>query len=312
MGSRRLFLFLLVLLFCSSFSLWGFYGHRLITGMAIYTLPSEMISFYKRNAELIIQGSVVPDQRRYVIPEEGARHYIDLDDYEHRDSIPKFWNGAIEKYGEDYLTARGIGPWHTYFTYIKLIKAFIEKDRNKIIRLSSDLAHYIADANVPLHTTRNYNGQLTNQHGIHGFWETRLPLLFSNDYDFLVGRAEYLDDPQAEIWEGVLLANNLVDSVLLIETRVTEYVGAERKFSWEESGKSMQLVYSLRYSNEYHNLMPRVEQQMQRSIKMIGDFWFTAWVEAGQPDISNMKTTVQVKDSVVLQKRITPRRQHEH
>jgi hypothetical protein len=37
------------------------------------------------------------------------------------------------------------------------------------------LGHYIGDAHVPLHTTSNYNGQKTNQHGIHGLWESRIP-----------------------------------------------------------------------------------------------------------------------------------------
>jgi hypothetical protein len=29
-----------------------------------------------------------------------------------------------------------------------------------------------------------------------------------------------------------------------------------------------------------------VERQMRSAIRMIGDLWFTAWVEAGQPDLS--------------------------
>lgn len=312
MRLRRLILFLLVTLFCSSFVTWGFFGHRLITSMAIHTLPGAMIGFYKENADLIIARSVVPDQRRYVIPEEGPRHYIDIDNYDHRDSLPKYWNDAVARYGEDFLTENGLGPWHTNYTYFRLIKAFEEKDRERIIRLSSDLAHYIADANVPLHTTSNYNGQLTNQYGIHGFWETRLPQLFSADYDFLVGQAEYLADPQAVIWTAVFAANDLVDSVLLVEKLSTDLVGEKQKFGFEERGKTMQKVYSKKYSAAYHKLLPYVEQQMQRSIKMIGDFWFTAWVEAGQPDLSVLPKTALAQDSTEVIPKIAPVRQHEH
>lgn len=311
MRLRSLILFLLVSLFCTSFGTWGFFGHRLITSMAIHTLPTQMIGFYKENAQIIIARSVVPDQRRYVIPEEGPRHYIDLDDYDHRDSIPKYWYQAVERYGEEFLEGHGLGPWYTHFTYYKLITAFKEKDHGKIIRLSSDLAHYIADANVPLHTTSNYNGQLTNQHGIHGFWETRLPQLFSDDYDFLVGRAEYLGDPQQTIWEGVFVANDLVDSVFLVEKRTTQIVGEEQKFGIEEHGRSLQRVYSKRYSSEYHKLLPYVEQQMQRSIKMIGDFWLTAWVEAGQPDLMEIPVKTIEYDSSEVKRKIIPSRQHE-
>lgn len=51
-------------------------------------------------------------------------------------------------------------------------------------KASADIGHYIADANVPLHTSENYNGQLTGQEGFHGFWETRLPELFIGSYSF--------------------------------------------------------------------------------------------------------------------------------
>ena len=41
-----------------------------------------------------------------------------------------------------------------------------------VLRTAADLGHYLADAHVPLHTTGNYNGQRTNQTGIHALWET--------------------------------------------------------------------------------------------------------------------------------------------
>ena len=63
----------------------------------------------------------------------------------------------------------------------QLTKAFSDKDsRSNSSRYSSDMGHYIGDAHVPLHTTENYNGKMTNQRGIHGFWESRLPELFSD------------------------------------------------------------------------------------------------------------------------------------
>ena len=37
------------------------------------------------------------------------------------------------------------------------------KRLEKILKYSAELGHYIGDAHVPLHTTENYNGQLTNR-----------------------------------------------------------------------------------------------------------------------------------------------------
>ena len=34
------------------------------------------------------------------------------------------------------------------------------------------MAHYIGDLSQPLHDTKNYDGQLTGQPGIHAFFET--------------------------------------------------------------------------------------------------------------------------------------------
>ena len=72
----------------------------------------------------------------------------------------------------------------------RLTKAFQDRDAKKIIQLSSEFGHYIGDAHVPLHTTENYNGQLTNQVGIHAFWESRIPELFADtEFDYFVGKA---------------------------------------------------------------------------------------------------------------------------
>jgi hypothetical protein len=312
----RYFLFTFAVLACFSFankSLWGFYGHKKITEMAIYTLPGEMMYFYKENAEVIIDKSVAPDKRRYVIEAEGPKHYIDLDDYDDIDSIPRYWFPAVEKYTKDSLVRHGTLPWSAYATYKQLVKAFSARDYASIITKSCDLAHYLADANVPLHTTSNYNGQKTGQKGIHGFWETRLPQLFSDDYDFLVGKAVYLDDPQQAIWHSILQANSLVDSLFIVERQITKQVGESRKFAYEDKGRRTVKVYSEKYSGAYHAAMPVVEQQMQRSIKLIGDLWFTAWIEAGQPELTTIsKNNTEEPDSLKFEEVIIPARLHQH
>ena len=60
---------------------WGFFGHRKINELAVYTLPPPMLGFYKKNLRYLIDTSVNPDRRRYAVRGEAARHYIDLDAY---------------------------------------------------------------------------------------------------------------------------------------------------------------------------------------------------------------------------------------
>ena len=269
---------------------WGFYGHKLINRMAVYTLPSDLIEFYKSNIQFISDHAVDPDKRRYAVNGEAIKHYIDLDawtgadakplsrDLYHaiifhsnfylindRDSILMFdtlaykenklifnqavlnkflllknevdlvffsrwmrniawreyesaqWNvstDSLKNYADfgdykiwidDNFTKHGILPYSLEQTYSRLVTAFENKNYIQILKLSSDIGHYIGDAHVPLHTTKNYNGQLTNQDGIHAFWESRIPeLLAEKEFDFLVGGASYIENKKDFFWSVIL------------------------------------------------------------------------------------------------------------
>lgn len=268
---------------------WGFFAHQRINRLAIFTLPQEMMPFYKTHLRYIMEHSVAPDQRRYAVKDEAPRHYIDLDNYGDSAAykLPPFWIDAVEKLSEDTLLKHGIVPWHIQLMKFQLTKAFQEKDSRRILRLSAEIGHYIGDANVPLHTTSNYNGQKTNQIGIHGFWESRLPELYSDDYDFFVGTAQYERFIAKRAWSAVQNANQCLDSVLIFEQNLNANFKVNKKYSIEERNGQNIKVYAKEYSKKYHQALDnQVERQMKRSVKMIGDFWFTAWVDAGQPDLT--------------------------
>ena len=128
---------------------------------------------------------------------EAEKHYIDIDHYIKNDEnpfdiMPRRWKDAVDKFSEDTIKAYGISPWNIQSMLYKLTNAFKEKDLIKILKFSAEIGHYISDAHVPLHATENYNGQFTNQKGIHGFWESRVPELFFDDYDLITGKAIYI------------------------------------------------------------------------------------------------------------------------
>ncbi len=270
---------------------WGFFAHQKINRIAVFSLPQEMIGFYKHHISFITEKAVNPDMRRYVIEDEAPRHYIDLDVY--GDSavfkLPRYWREAVKKYGEDSLKAYGIVPWHISAVKHWLTQAFLNQDADAILRLSADLGHYVGDANVPLHTTENYNGQLTGQYGIHGFWESRLPELFFEEYDLFVGKAAYEANPQFRAWEAVKGAHLALDSVLLFEKKLSEKFNESKKYSFEERGQRLVRVYSYDFSRSYHRkLNGMVERQLRKAIKMTADLWYTAWVDGGQPDLDRL------------------------
>lgn len=290
--TKTLLLILIGVLIAGFRPFWGFFAHEKINGLAVFTLPPEMIGFYKKNLLYIKEASVNPDKRRYAVADEAPRHYLDLDHYSDsaRLSMPKYWNEAVLAYGQDTLNAHGILPWHINSVYHQLKEAFMVRDPSRILRISAELGHYIADAHVPLHTTENYNGQLTGQEGIHGFWESRLPELFFDEYDFFVGRSEYIPDIQSAAWEVIISSHALVDAVLQEEKKLASRY-EEKKYAFETRGKQTVKVYSLEYATHYHKILDgMVEKQMRASVRMIGSCWFSAWVDAGQPDIKQLIT----------------------
>ncbi|MCH7403481.1 zinc dependent phospholipase C family protein [Belliella kenyensis] len=287
--------FLLILFFLlvgnMAVAAWGFFAHKKINRHAVFSLPPEMIGFFKSNIQFITENAVNPDRRRYAVFGEAEKHYLDADIY--GDSavytLPRYWQQAVEKFGEEELRKHGIGPWNAYNTKNQLTEAFKRKDKKAILRLAADLGHYIGDINVPLHTTKNYNGQLTNQYGIHAFWESRIPELLSEDYDLLVGQAEYISNTQLAAWDAIIFAHLALDSVLHFEKILSDKFPEDRKYSFEERAGINTRVYSKEFTKAYHDMLSgQVERQMKRSIKMIADFWYSAWIDAGQPVLNDL------------------------
>jgi len=283
---------------------WGFYGHRSINRLAVYTLPTELMGFYKANADYLSEHSVDPDKRRYSVEEEAPRHYLDADYYEQAvplDTIPHYWKDAVEKFSEDTLKAYGIGPWHLERMIWRLQNAFGKKDKEYILKQSAEIGHYAADLCVPLHSTMNYNGQLTNQKGIHGFWESRLPELYAGNYDFYVGKAVYVEHINSLIWEVFEESFAARDSVLRFEKELSIDFPEEKKYAFEEKGNGLVKVYSQEYSKAYdEKLAGMVERRMRRATYLVGCLWYTAWINAGSPDL-DMEMAPVLADTTLKQ-----------
>ena len=301
---KRLSAFLLLFLLSFSYpagqsklKAWGFYGHKRINRIAVFTLPPELFGFYKEHIEFLTEHAVDPDKRRYAMDGEAQCHYIDLDRYyvageDPFSTIPRKWDEAVEKYSEDTLQKHGIVPWHINVMKMRLQKAFEANNVDLILKYSADIGHYIGDAHVPLHTTANYNGQLTGQKGIHGLWESRLVEINADEYNYFVGKAKYIDRVLDCAWDAVKTSHLALDSVLRFEKELTEEFSANHKYSYEQRGNAVVSSYSYEFSQAYHSrLNGMVERRMRAAIVTVGSIWFTAWVDAGQPDLSRLQNT---------------------
>ena len=270
---------------------WGFNAHKQINNAAVFTLPPELFKFYKAHINEITDKAVNADMRRYTLADEACKHYLDADHYEKItpiDTIPHAWKDDLDKYGKDTLNAYGIVPWQIELIKYQLTKAFESKNLYLIIKLSADLGHYAADLHVPLHSTQNYNGQLTGQEGIHSLWESRIFDLFYKDYDFAVGRAFYIENTNETIWNRFSQSFAALDSVIVFEKLATEKY--PDKYVLQSLGRNTSKIYNETFCNYYNQLLNgMIERRARASAELVGSLWYTCWVDAGQPNLSNLK-----------------------
>ena len=302
---KKLICCLLLTLLVSRAFCWGFYAHQKINYFAVFLLPPEMMVLYKSNIAFLTEHATDPDKKRYAVASEGAHHYIDIDHYGLYpfERLPRKWSDAVKVFSEDTLRAHGIVPWWIQTMLQRLTEAFKQKNAVQILRFSTDIGHYIADAHVPLHTSSNHNGQLSGQEGIHAFWESRIPeLLAESNWDFFVGRATFIKNPSDFIWKRVLESAAAADTVLKNEKRLNDQFASDKKYAFEEKNGKLAKQYSSSYTIAYNtSLRGMVERRMRQSILAVASFWYTAWVNAGQPDLSKLShITLSAQDIAEL------------
>lgn len=258
--------------------------------MAVYGVPSPLSAFYKKNIDYVTKHAVDPDKKKFVDSAEGSHHYINLDHYGANpfSVLPKYWKDAVKKYTEDTLNKYGTLPWEIIYWENKLTDAFRQKNLNMVLRASATIGHYVADAHVPLHTVSNYNGQQTNQLGIHALWESAIPETFGDSYGHIDGGAIYLKDPSATIWNILKQTYSLAPAVLADEKAVSQHFTKGEKYLPTDDAHKIR--YTPAYIAAYNKaLNGMVEKQLRLSAIDVASFWYTAWVNAGQPDLTKLK-----------------------
>lgn len=271
---------------------WGFPVHRHINRSAVSALPEPLRGWMRMEVDWLSAHATDADKRKHAVEREAPRHYLDRDApaLSCLDTLgPAPWfASAVEACMEDTLWAYGVLPWQIQWSYGQLVSAFDEGDRDAILRVAADLGHYVADAHVPLHTTLNYNGQLTGQEGIHGVWETRLPELFGGGYRLVVPMAEYNPDVGAWAWRVLAESHALVEPLLEAELETTRKWNADT-FVREERGGAMLLQRNEAWCKAYHDMLDgTVEQRWKSAISGVASLWYSAWVDAGSPDLSRV------------------------
>jgi hypothetical protein len=270
--------FFTLLFFITGFSFpWGEEGHKLIASKAIDLLIQKIENIEQYN-DFISEHSIDPDLRKDIDKTEGVKHYIDIDFYE------EFFNGKmildknqlISLYGDSVVTKMGLLPWASFETFRNLTKAFKEMNRDKILIYASDLAHYVADAHQPMHTILNYDGQLTNQKGIHYRYESLMLEKYLDELGEETKGSEiiYVEEPLDYIF------NYISNSCSL-----SEVLFASDKMASKRTGSTN--------NDEYYRLLwfgtkYVTKIQFESAYNSLASLLYTAWVDAGEPPVNEI------------------------
>jgi len=267
---------LITLNFTSAFA-WGKKAHKLVNTKAIELLPDEM-NLMKSWKDNIGEHASDPDIRRDNDKTEWPKHFIDIDYY------PEFLDGKMIKdksqlfnlYGEETVVKMGLLPWATVETYNNLRKSFIEKNRDKVLIYASDLGHYVADGHQPFHTILNYDGQLTDQKGIHGRYESEMVNSYIDQIasSIKAQNVEYVSEPLNYIFDYLTASNSFAPVIFYAD-----------KIAYEQADSHG--------SDDYYRLMWfRTKyftiDQLSNASGVLASLIYSAWIDAGKPDLAEL------------------------
>ncbi|GAB3425495.1 zinc dependent phospholipase C family protein [Niabella aquatica] len=271
---------------------WGFLVHRTVAQLAIYQLPKPMRSFFYVNKDSLVYSAPRPDIRRTQDETEGSKHYIDMERFGENafKEVPHDFNEAVDKYSLDTLNKYGTLPYVVVEYMDRLTHAFRSQNADSIVFYAADLSHYIADAHVPLHTSINYDGQLTGQHGLHDLWETTVPEVEITNYTLSSRhKAKYIESVSGEIWKIIEHTFSLLPEMFAKEIEISKNFTDSTKYHWEVRWGKNRRFYTSEFAKQYSKaLKSSINDQLVASSNAVADFWYTAWVNAGKPDLSKL------------------------
>lgn len=249
---------------------WGPAGHRLVNGWAIETLPPEIRGFFEANRQLLIDRASDPDELMKTDRYERNRHYIYLDKYGLFPflALPHSYRAAVARYGKGRIGHDGTLPWQIGEYSLRLTNALKAEKWEEAKLDAAFLGHYVADAHDPLHTTQNFDGQLSEETGLELRFAGRVVERYTNFFVFHADEAGKIVDPTEYAFGAVLEAHIWVDHIILADRQSREGLPGYND------------DYLERF---YRQIGSTAMQELNSAAHDAGSYWYTAWLNAGRP-----------------------------
>lgn len=260
---------------------WGNVGHRIINTRTNLSVTPSMSFWGSWSDSLAAHGSDA-DYRKSSDPDEAPKHYIDIDNYPEFISngyITQNFDSLVLQHGYTFVMDQGILPWAILATFDSLEVAFQNNQFNKAMLLAADLGHYIGDMHMPLHITRNYNGQYTGQTGVHSRFESNMINTYSAQIVYSGDSLIYIENISEFIFNSLYHHYIYVDSVLRCDSLAKAFAGSTSS--------------SLYYSKLWELSKGFTTELFKSASHKLTCLIYTAWLNAGSP--------VSVEDENTLQ-----------
>ncbi len=271
----------LVLLHAGWAGAWGRDGHDTIARSGCLALPDDMRAFFMTSRTWLGYHAQDPDLWRRKDPAERNRHYMDIDKLT-AEEVARLDGSLAESYrrlGRKRLDDVGVVPWRVA-EFTELMTDAMRRGRwAEVRRTAAALSHYIADSCVPFHATKNYDGKLTGNNGIHGRFDIEMV------NRFLVG--PYLGVRPARRVENVfdLALQTIGDSNGLMAACLKADNAAR---------KAAPLDTEEYYFALFRGCGEIARRRMALAAQTSADLWYTAWLAAGKPDLPPKQAVVVI------------------
>ena len=262
---------------------WGFEAHKLIADRMIALLPAALKPLFEKRRAFVVERAVDPDLWRNAgFESEPPNHFLDMDHQAFGpypfEGLPRDQDAAIQKFGRSFMNEQGQLPWRTAEFYGELQRELASLKRpnpptyalDNIVYYAAILTHYVSDGHVPLHSVVNYDGQLTNQQGLHSRWEGELFERNRTSLRISPVAAAPVSKPRDFMFDVLLASNRMTAGVLAAD----QNAATGREF----------------YDDEYFAAfakaaLPGLEQRVNDSISAVAAMITGAWEQAGRPDV---------------------------
>jgi hypothetical protein len=273
---KKLFLSTLTLLSISVLLIsWGSTGHKKISEASVLSFNQQMQDFNSWTAYLR-DHATDPDTRKGSDPTESPKHYIDIDNYNDfitKGRILQTFDSANNYYSSAIVLDNGILPWATKASFDSMRNCMQRHDFVKAKFFAADLGHYVADGHMPLHITKNYDGQLTGNTGIHSRYESAMIDANISQIVYTGENATEISDVNQYIFNYLYKNNSYCDSVLQ----------ADNYAKLQSGGSTSTTAYKTALWSKTKSFTIPL---FQRASHALASLIFTAWLQAGSPSLT--------------------------